>query len=129
MGERPGLHTLVEAAFVAGLRDLGYVAGRNLVLESDTRAATTAECRLWRTRSLPSSPTSSLLNRVGCHCHARQNDVYSIVLIASRTRGGRRVTRWAGTMQMSRARPTDELVAKHVDLLSEIVPKMLALRW
>jgi putative ABC transport system substrate-binding protein len=117
----------LEKAFVDGLRDVGYVVGRNLVL--DTRYARGDNSRMpaLADELLALKPDAIIgIESVAVVMRSKTQSV-PIVLIASPdpvAAGLVKSLGRPGTNVTGMAYRLDELVAKHVDVLTEIVPQM-----
>jgi putative ABC transport system substrate-binding protein len=116
----------LEAAFVSGLRDLGYVAGRNLVLDhryamGDNRAIATLADELIALR-----PDVMIgIESVAAVMRSKTTSI-PIVLIASPdpvAAGLVQSLGRPGTNVTGLAYRFEELVAKHIDLLTELAPR------
>jgi len=117
----------LERAFVAGLHDLGYVAGRNLVLDMRYARGDNSRMPALADELIALKPDVVIgIESVAIVMRSKTTTI-PIVLIASPdpvAAGLVRTLGRPGTNVTGMAYRLDQLVAKHIDLLTEIAPKM-----
>jgi putative tryptophan/tyrosine transport system substrate-binding protein len=117
----------LEKAFVEGLRELGYVAGRNLVLDMRYARGDNSRMPALADELIGLKPDVVIgIESVAVVLRSKTKSM-PIVLIASPNpvaAGLVKTLGRPGTNVTGMAYRFDELVAKHVDLLTEMVPGM-----
>jgi len=116
-----------EDAFLAGLRDLGYVAGRNLVVDIRYARGDSARLPALADELIALKPDVLFGIEVVAVVMRARTTTIPIVLPASTdpvTAGLVQSIRRPGTNVTGMANFGDELVAKHIELLTEIVRKI-----
>ena len=117
----------VEAALLAGLRDLGYVAGRNLVLEARFARGETARLPVLAGELIALKPDVLLAIEPEASLLRSKTTAIPIVLTASTdpvAAGLVQSLARPGTNVTGLAYRNDELLAKHIELLGELLPKL-----
>src|SRR5688572_14371681 len=117
---------LLEAAFVSGLRDLGYVSGRNLVLEPRYARGDNSRMPALADELVALKPDVVIGIESAAVVMRSKSTSIPIVLIASPDPvavGLVRTLGRPGTNVTGMAYRLDELIAKHIDFLTEIAPK------
>jgi putative ABC transport system substrate-binding protein len=118
---------LLEAAFVSGLRDLGYVSGRNLVLEPRYARGDNSRMPALADELVALKPDVVIGIEAAAVVMRSKSTSIPIVLIASPdpvAAGLVRTLGRPGTNVTGMAYRLDELIAKHIDFLTEIAPKI-----
>ena len=117
----------LEKAFVDGLRDLGYVAGRNIVLEMRYARGDNSRLAALADELIALKPDVVVgIESVGVTMRKKTTTV-PIVLIAAPdpvAAGLVRSLARPGTNVTGLAYRLDELIAKHIEILTEITPGM-----
>ena len=114
-------------AFLAGLRDLGYVAGRNLVVDMRYAGGDYSRFPALADELIALKPDVLVGVEPPAHAMRARTTTIPIVLIASTdpvAAGLVQSLARPGTNVTGLAYRQDQLVAKHIELLTEIVPKM-----
>lgn len=125
-GDEASTRALEEALF-AGLRELGYVAGRNLVLEARFARAETARLPILADELIALKPDVLLAIEPEASLLRSKTTAIPIVLTASTdpvAAGLVQSLAKPGTNVTGLAYRNDELLAKHIELLSELLPKL-----
>jgi putative ABC transport system substrate-binding protein len=116
-----------EEAFLAGLRDLGYVAGRNLVVDIRYARGDSSRLPALADELIALKPDVLFgIEQVAVVMRTRTTSI-PIVLPSSAdpvAAGLVQSLRRPGTNVTGMASLADQLVAKHIELLTEIVPKI-----
>ena len=118
---------LLEKAFVEGLRDLGYVAGRNIILEMRYARGDNSRLAALADELIALKPDVVIGIESVAVTMRKKTQTLPIVLIAAPdpvAAGLVRSLARSGTNVTGLAYRLDELIAKHVELLSEISPRM-----
>jgi len=114
-------------AFLAGLRDLGYVAGRNLVLDMRYAAGDYNALPALADELIALKPDVLVGIEAPAVAMRKKTKTIPIVLLGSPdpvAAGLVRSLARPGTNVTGIANRVDQLIAKHIELLTEIVPKM-----
>jgi len=121
-------HAARSAAFRAGLRELGWIEGRNIVIESAGPRATTTGCREWRTNWLVSKVDVLVTHGAAGALAAKRatstipivvtaaGDFVALGLAESLSRPGGNITGLSLFVA--------ELMAKRLELIKETVPNL-----
>ena len=114
-------------AFLAGLRDLGYVAGRNLVLDMRYAAGDYNALPALADELIALKPDVLVGIEAPAAAMRAMTTTIPIVLLGSPdpvAAGLVRSLARPGTNVTGIANRADQLIAKHIELLTEIVPKL-----
>lgn len=126
VGSEASAKPLVEA-LLAGLRDFGYIAGRNLVVDMRYARGDTSRLPALADELIALKPDVLVGIELSSTVMREKTTTIPIVLMASVdpvSAGLVQSLARSGTNVTGMAYRMNELVAKHIELLTEIVPKM-----
>ena len=118
---------LLEGAFLPGMRELGYAVGRNLVVDVRYARGDVSRFPALSDELIALGPDVLLGNGDTCRAMAKKTSSIPIVLIASLdpvAQGLVKSLARPGTNVTGLSSQFGPLIAKHVELLAEIVPKL-----